>query len=171
MLHARRSRTKGRACARLRQGPARPPPGDAPLAGWGRRKAWPPEQMKAAAMAKPNPAPTTSRPINPDEHALNAIYLTKELFNSGVFAEFEEDYRRLLGGELGLYELIQNMARAVSELECCYDSPPWNDQLEVDWESACTLFVEAVLTHINETREAPNVHVMLARVLFPTKRN
>jgi len=120
-------------------------------------------------MAKQPPAlTTTSRPIDPDEHALNAICLTQELFGSEIFQENEHDFCRIIGGEFGLRELIQKMARAVSDLECCYDRSPWNDQLDTDWESACSLFTEAVLSHIDETGEVPNLHIMLARVLFPS---
>jgi hypothetical protein len=170
MLPGHCERAKGRANARLRLQPGTPANhGRALSAGWGRNHAAP-DNESIPRMPDIQPAKHLLRHLDPDNHALNAIYITEDLMLSEQYKTDRYSFVNRLGGTLKMYELIQEMSNAVSQFECSYEHSPWSDLIDADWESICSIYTSRVLTHVLEHEEWPDLHAMLKAVALPSKK-
>lgn len=168
MLRVHGGRAKGRADARLRLQPGTSTHhGRALLAGWGCNHAAP-DNESVSLMPDTKPAPHLLRHLDPDNHALNAIYITEDFMLSEQYKADRFSFVNRLGGMLKMYELIQEMANAVSQFECSYEHSPWSDLIDADWESVCSVYTRRVLTYVLEREEWPNLHAMLRAVALPS---
>lgn len=114
------------------------------------------------------PAPHLVRHIDPDDHVLNAIYITEDFLLSEQCSKDRYSFVHAMGGMLKMYELIQEMANAVSQFECAYEHAPWNDLIAADWESVCTSFTHRTIAHVLDYDERPDLHALLRSIALPT---
>jgi len=114
------------------------------------------------------PATHLLRHLDPDNHALNAIYITESFLLSDQCTRDRYSFVHAMGGMLKMYELIQEMSNAVSQLECRYERSPWSDLIGMDWESCCATYTSRIITHVLEHEEWPDLHATLRTVALPS---
>lgn len=114
------------------------------------------------------PAKYQLRHLDVDEHAFNAIGITESFLLSEQCKADRYSFVQQMGGMLRMYELIQEMANAVSRFECSYERSPWNGQISMDWESCCTLYTTRVISHVLSSGKWPDLNTMLHAAALPT---
>lgn len=114
------------------------------------------------------PAPHLLRHLDPDDHALNAVYITESFLLSDQCAKDRYGFVHAMGGMLKMYELIQEMANAVSQFECAYEHSPWSDLIGMDWESCCATYTSRVIAHVLEYDDWPDLHALLRQIALPS---
>lgn len=121
-------------------------------------------------MSDVQPAQHLLRHLEPDNHALNAIYITEQFLLSEQCTKDRFSFVHAMGGMLKMYELIQEMSNAVSQLECSYEHSPWSDLIGVDWESCCSTYTCRVIAHVLEHDDWPDLHAMLRQAALPNDK-
>lgn len=114
------------------------------------------------------PARHLLRHLEPDNHVLNAIYITEDFLLSEQCKADRYSFVHAMGGMLKMYELIQEMSNAVSQFECRYEHSPWSDLIGMDWESCCTTYTSRVIAHVLEYDDWPDLHALLHEVALAT---